>query len=236
MTLIKGKNMNYQKIYDQLVQKKHLFSNSDYFEIHHKIPKSIGGKNDLSNLVKLTAREHYIAHLLLVKIAKQLNDDKMYVKMLHAFNCMRWGRNNGARSFKFNSRLYQSVKEKFSKIRSNEMKTNKNPSNGKIWIHSDKLKKSKQWNKESFIPEGWEIGRVVDWNLHFRKYKKKQTIKEENEKKNLIYSEMYKIYSTFGWKFMVEKYNYKYSLTNFTKICKKRVKEFVSQKGKKRGK
>ena len=66
----KGKTtMNYQKVYDQLVQKNHVFSEGEYFETHHKIPLSLGGNNDVSNLVNLTAREHYIAHLLLVKIA-----------------------------------------------------------------------------------------------------------------------------------------------------------------------
>lgn len=41
---------------------------SDYVERHHIIPKSEGGTNEDSNLVKLSAREHYIAHLLLAKI------------------------------------------------------------------------------------------------------------------------------------------------------------------------
>lgn len=36
-----------------------------YFERHHIIPKSLGGSNDESNIVKLTYREHYIAHIML---------------------------------------------------------------------------------------------------------------------------------------------------------------------------
>lgn len=40
-----------------------------YCELHHIIPKSINNslKNDKTNLVYLTAREHYICHRLLEK-------------------------------------------------------------------------------------------------------------------------------------------------------------------------
>jgi hypothetical protein len=36
-----------------------------YYERHHIIPKSLGGSNASENLVLLSAREHFIAHLLL---------------------------------------------------------------------------------------------------------------------------------------------------------------------------
>ena len=39
-----------------------------YKEKHHIIPRCQGGGNDKANLVELTAAEHYIAHLLLVKM------------------------------------------------------------------------------------------------------------------------------------------------------------------------
>lgn len=38
------------------------------FEKHHIVPKSCGGSNDASNLILLTPREHFIAHLLLIHI------------------------------------------------------------------------------------------------------------------------------------------------------------------------
>jgi hypothetical protein len=100
----------------------------------------LGGNDEKSNLVNLTAREHYIAHLLLVKIAKGNNDIKSYRKMLHAFNCMKWGRCKGKRSFKFNSRLYQKVKEEYSELRRSVMNSESNPMHNKIWIHSDELR------------------------------------------------------------------------------------------------
>lgn len=38
-----------------------------YCEVHHIVPKSLGGTNDKSNLISLTARQHYIAHWMLWK-------------------------------------------------------------------------------------------------------------------------------------------------------------------------
>jgi hypothetical protein len=39
-----------------------------YYEKHHIIPKSMQGSNKSENLVLLTAKEHYICHLLLIKM------------------------------------------------------------------------------------------------------------------------------------------------------------------------
>lgn len=41
-----------------------------YHEQHHIIPRSEGGDDSLSNLVRLTAREHFVAHWLLYRIYK----------------------------------------------------------------------------------------------------------------------------------------------------------------------
>ena len=126
----------------------------------------MGGTDDANNLVNLTAREHYIAHLLLVQIAKSNNNIAIYKKMLYAFNCMKWGRCKGKRAFKFNSRLYQKIKEEYSKLRCKIMKTKSNPMRNRIWIHSIELKQNKCWNKELPIPSGWEKGRVFNWDSH----------------------------------------------------------------------
>ena len=48
-----------------------------YKERHYIIPKSFGGSNIKDNLVYLTAREHFIAHLLLPKITEGKNRLKM---------------------------------------------------------------------------------------------------------------------------------------------------------------
>lgn len=60
--------MNYKKIYDSIIQKaQNRNIQLDYFELHHILPKCLGGTDISSNIVKLTAREHYLCHYLLAK-------------------------------------------------------------------------------------------------------------------------------------------------------------------------
>jgi hypothetical protein len=60
--------MDYARIYQCLVERARTRILEGYQEKHHVVPKCLGGKDDPDNLVSLTAREHYLAHLLLVKI------------------------------------------------------------------------------------------------------------------------------------------------------------------------
>ena len=52
-------------------------SSLNYIEKHHIIPKSLGGSDNLDNIVALTAREHFICHLLLTKFTKGKDKRKM---------------------------------------------------------------------------------------------------------------------------------------------------------------
>ena len=60
--------MDYQKHYDLLINRGKQRKLDGYKEIHHILPKCLGGTDDLENLVELTAEEHFVAHQLLVKI------------------------------------------------------------------------------------------------------------------------------------------------------------------------
>lgn len=61
--------MDYKFHYDSLIKKAKSRKPIDgYKERHHIIPRCMGGTDDIDNLVDLTAREHFIAHQLLVKI------------------------------------------------------------------------------------------------------------------------------------------------------------------------
>jgi hypothetical protein len=61
--------MNYFLAYQRLVAKaKARVCPEGYVERHHILPKALGGSDDSSNLVALTAREHFLAHVLLAKI------------------------------------------------------------------------------------------------------------------------------------------------------------------------
>lgn len=69
-------------------------------------------------------------------------------------------------------------------------------------------------------------------NSELKRLQKKQTL----EQKIALLCEMYKYYDQYGFKALVEKYDYKYSSENFVQQCKKYVPEYVPQAGKKRGK
>jgi hypothetical protein len=67
--------MNYKKIYDALVEKAKVrgldkSQHEGYFEIHHIVPRCLGGSDESDNLVMFTGREHYISHMLLWKMDK----------------------------------------------------------------------------------------------------------------------------------------------------------------------
>lgn len=60
--------MNYTHIYNKLINKRLACTPVGYSEVHHIIPKCLGGTNNVNNLVRLTAREHYVAHKLLCRV------------------------------------------------------------------------------------------------------------------------------------------------------------------------
>lgn len=80
-----------------------------YSECHHILPRSLGGDNGKENLVKLTAREHYIAHLLLTKFIG--GEDQL--KMFFAFSAMNMKSKSTLNRYQ-NSKLYAFLKEEFS--------------------------------------------------------------------------------------------------------------------------
>lgn len=112
--------MNYKRIYEQLIEKRRIKTFEGYGEDHHIIPKCLGGDNDKNNIVRFTAREHFIAHALLCKIYPKEN------KLWFAFNCMcnKWGHTDrrNERYYKISSRIYDWCKGQYSKIQSQKMK------------------------------------------------------------------------------------------------------------------
>lgn len=92
--------MDHKKIYDKLIKKAVLRENIiGYSEKHHIVPICLGGSDEKFNLVKLTAREHFIAHYLLAKIHGG--------SLWHAVNMMSADRDNNRY---FNSRFYEVVR------------------------------------------------------------------------------------------------------------------------------
>ena len=96
--------MNYQQIYDQLMNKRKA-EPASVGDMHHILPRSWGGTDDQFNLVRLLPREHFIAHLLLIKLASSSNEKR---KMLYAVHRMI---PRGKRT----SRMYESIRAEWIK-------------------------------------------------------------------------------------------------------------------------
>ena len=62
--------MNYQDHYNRLIEtrKSRSIVENTCYERHHIIMRSMGGTDDSENIVKLTPREHFIAHWLLCSL------------------------------------------------------------------------------------------------------------------------------------------------------------------------
>ena len=94
--------MNYQKIYDDFIKSRlNRPKPEGYFEKHHIVPRALGGSDDKSNIIALSAKEHFFAHLLLAKIHGGL--------MWHVLNLMR------NRVSSCSSKKYAFLRERFSK-------------------------------------------------------------------------------------------------------------------------
>ena len=91
-----------------------------YKEVHHILPKSLGGSNDKSNLAELTAREHFLVHLLLCKFT--VGQAKM--KMSYAFHAM-CSFKNSRRYNKVNSRLVEKIRSNFKFTKEHRQKISK---------------------------------------------------------------------------------------------------------------
>lgn len=109
--------MNYKHHYDRLILKARNRSipKNVYREIHHIIPKCIGGTDDENNLIALLAEEHLVAHLLLTKIYPTS------FGLLKAAYSMTNGFNYGTRSF---NKEYKWVRENYVIGQSAWMKEN----------------------------------------------------------------------------------------------------------------
>lgn len=100
------KDNKYTRWYYEIVSRASTRVQNGYVERHHVIPKSLGGSNKKDNMVILTAREHFVCHLLLTKMTYD-NDRK---KMARAFWLMAKG--TGKR-YRPSSKLYEVARKLF---------------------------------------------------------------------------------------------------------------------------
>lgn len=131
----------YSKWYDSLMTNAQIrVTIEGYKETHHIIPRSFGGDTIKSNLVHLTAREHYIAHALLWKMKFEgIYGSKMAFAFNTFINKMTTKERGVHHTYKISSRVY----EKFRKHYSNMLKE-KYAREGGTWVgrkHSEESKR-----------------------------------------------------------------------------------------------
>lgn len=71
--------LKYEDFINEIKKENRGIDHERGYEIHHIIPKSLGGSNESNNLVKLTYFEHLVAHYLL---ARDSNEPEMFVAFI----------------------------------------------------------------------------------------------------------------------------------------------------------
>lgn len=141
-----------------------------YTEKHHIIPKSLGGSNKKDNLVALTAREHFVCHWLLTKMATGL----VKQKMVYGLWRMAVPVNNRHR---ITSSQYTKIREEFCKENSKRHK-------GKALSEScKKLKSEKQLGELNHFygkTHTNDVKRLIGSKNRGRKHTEEELVKMKN--------------------------------------------------------
>ncbi len=178
--------MNYQLIHDSIIDraKTRVLPKEVYTERHHIKPRCMGGSDDKSNLVDLTAKEHFIVHKLLVEIYPTSNE------LVNAIWCMSNLNNSMGRNYRVGAMEYERLKVKWSIILSETMSGENNPMSGRnpyeVWVdkygkeEADRLQKeknerqSKTMKEKGIAPE--HMAKIIHSN-------KNRVVTEETRKK-----------------------------------------------------
>jgi len=113
-------NNKYTRWYYTIINRAQTRQLNCYTERHHIVPKSLRGSNESSNLVSLTAREHFVCHMLLTKMVSGIQRQKM----VHAWWAMATLKKDCQDRYRLNSFQYDSVRRAYSKqiTKNNPMK------------------------------------------------------------------------------------------------------------------
>lgn len=133
--------MNYKRLYFTIVRNRinNPLPTEEYGEVHHIKPRSFWNSlnqdnpDNAKNLVRLSAREHFIVHFLLYKIYKHRvqnifqhseREIKRYKKMTLAFNMMINAKSNLHKRLdkNINNRVFAKLRQEVSKLSSQQIK------------------------------------------------------------------------------------------------------------------
>lgn len=151
-------NNKYTKWYYSIIESAKIQKPDGYIERHHIIPKCLGGSNRHENIVSLTARQHFICHLLLTKM---IDKEPYLSKLKYAAILLYYTRDQ-----KITGKMYETLKSNIKqtpewiKKRTANFKGRVSPTKGKpAWNRgipntaeqkiksSNSLKGKSTWNK-----------------------------------------------------------------------------------------
>lgn len=198
--------MNYLKHYQFLIERAKTREEPEFFEKHHITPRCLGGSDSSSNIVKLTPREHFIAHLLLWKIHPEHQGLSFAVVMMGKRNNRKYGFLKKVASEQNIAKTPEEKKKRSERMKGNSYGVGPNKKKGhqgeshpmfgkkhtaEAKLASGEKKKGKRaWSKDGVCVmskdcpgEGWFLGNVNRTN---GPWNKNLTLENDPRVKNYI--------------------------------------------------
>lgn len=129
----------YETWYNNITLRGKAIRDLEYSERHHILPKSLGGSDDCENITTLTAREHFICHWLLTKIYTSGKERYLVINALQGMK--RENKHQERYSSNITSRVYENLKEEWSRLSSERVSGENNPMYGDKFYRSEEGRK-----------------------------------------------------------------------------------------------
>jgi len=172
----------YTRWYYAIIDKAKSRITEEYTERHHIIPRSLGGKDRKSNMVRLTVREHYIVHHILIKM---LEKGDARNKMITAFFFMSHSREQiklTARQYGYLKKIYSEAQSEISKevsSRPEYKEKMKLIQNDPEYIKNQSEKKKERWKDEEYRIKQESIRTSEEFRIKLSAIRKENCSTEE---------------------------------------------------------
>ena len=161
----------------QRIERAKLRTLTCYKEEHHIVPVCMNGDNSKENLVKLTAKEHFICHLLLTKVYP--NDNKLK----YALWCMMTLTNKHLLRYKITSQTFEKLRIECAKAISTHLMGHEVSENQKEKQRLKMTGRVSGFKDKHHSQENKEKARVLSTGRnHTEEWKQKESERKQKEK------------------------------------------------------
>lgn len=169
----------YSKLIENIQNKDRKKADDCEYDLHHILPKSMGGTNKKTNLVLLTPREHFLAHMLLVRCVEYQHINKMLCALI-------WFKKEAK-----NSRKYAYFRATISRYSTGEL----NSAYGKMWCHM-----KEDINDIRFVTKDLYDPKIMHKGLPYQRggTHNKKWVKKNGQQKSIHIEEL-DYYLSKGW-------------------------------------